>query len=214
MFCKGNWNFTVTQGINVFQQNLQPSTAKQNKHPYEERARAAGPATRAGLLSQRLPQQVGPGSCTRASRGKSIKYHCPENMLIVPPGLVLAPDQPVGVHAACRLSTEKRPSGGLCQKPPHCLSTAKGPQWLAATGCPDWCHQYHLEGSCCDDVWLACLPSEETGLAPGKPETPKTNKPTTTAGIAKAIKSLAFLLFCGFKPAKHRNASKECLIQG
>lgn len=28
------------------------------------------------------------------------------------------------------------------------------------------------------------------------------------------IKSLAFLLRCGFRPAKHRRASKECLMQG
>ncbi|CAI9164885.1 unnamed protein product, partial [Rangifer tarandus platyrhynchus] len=103
--------------------------------------------------------------CVRASRKRAAqKPPVPPNpsLLFELCRLVLAPDQPVGIRAALRLGTEKRPSRCLCQKPPHCLQGHS--QGDAVAGSPG-----------CDDVGLAGLPNEETGSAPGKPKTPQTN---------------------------------------
>ena len=72
MFCKGNWNFTVTQGINVFQLNLQPSTAKQKQ---------------TNIHMERGPEQLGwprgLGSWASASHSRSARAVAPG-----PPGQV------------------------------------------------------------------------------------------------------------------------------
>ena len=135
-------------------------TNKQTDVWREGQSSWAGPA---GWAPDPEPPMPGPPRHSHQGlSGKFVKYHCPENMLIVPRRLVLAPDRPVGIRAAPRRGTEKRPSRCLCQKPPHC------PQGHS--------HRDAVAGSPGrDDAGLTGLPGEETGSAPGKPETPQAN---------------------------------------
>ena len=201
MFCKGNWNFMVTQGINIFQLNLQPSVAKQtNKQTYGERARAAGLALRAGLLTQRLPRQVRPGTHTRASPGSlssitlRICWLSPEGSswpltdpwASVPPPGAAQRSGPAGASVRSHRTVRR--------------ATATGTRWLAALAATTWnSPAYQVR---------------KPGLLQANLKHPKLT--TTTGGIAEATenKVLGLVGVLWIQTAKHRNASKECLIQG
>lgn len=119
IFCRGNWNFTMTQVIDIFQFYLQWSRAKniwtqgqcsQLDHPdwLDSGSRA-------------FPRQLGLSHHSVVTQCKYIKYQHPKNMLIVSLRVVPAPDKPMPVFALLRLSAEKQPNTCQCQQPPHFL---------------------------------------------------------------------------------------------